>query len=320
MNTSPNPFVFFVGSPRSGTTMLKRMAGAHSMLAVTRETHWIPKYYERRRGITHEGLVLPELVDKLFEYHRFSQMKISRDRLLRIINRKPDPSYADLVTQIFDHYGKRKKKPLVGDKTPSYVRKIPTLTTLWPQAKVVHLIRDGRDVALSLRNWRMAHKAAGRFGTWQADPVVTAALWWKALVSLGRQDGSSLAGERYMELHYEALVKRPKHVCAGLTDFLGLPYEDAMVDYHKGKASEADGLSANAAWKPPTKGLRDWREQMPREDIERFEAVAGDLLDALGYERVCPVVPAGVRRQVDVLKKQFTQEANTRNWRLPESW
>ena len=320
MNTRLNPYVFFVGSPRSGTTMLKRMASAHSQLAVTRETHWIPKYYERRRGITDEGLVLPELVDQLFEYHRFSQMKLSRDRLLRICNRNPGLSYADLVTQIFDHYGKRKKKPLVGDKTPFYVRKIPTLATLWPQVRIVHLIRDGRDVALSMRNWRMAHKAAGRFATWKADPVVTGALWWKAMVAVGRQDGAKLGIERYWELHYEALVKHPQHVCAELTGFLGLPYEDAMVNYHQGKTCEGDGLSANAAWKPPTKGLRDWREQMPPEDIERFEAVAGDLLDALGYERAFPTVAHGVRQQTDLLKEQFTLEANTRNWRLPENW
>lgn len=300
--------------------MLKRMAGAHSQLAVTRETHWIPKYYERRKGVTDDGRVLPGLVDKLFEYHRFSQMKISRDRLTRIINRNPDISYADLVTHIFDYYGKRKKKPLVGDKTPSYVRKIPTLTALWPKARVAHLIRDGRDVALSLRNWRMAHKAAGRFGTWQADPVVTAAMWWKALVAVGRQDGASLGDERYWELHYEALVHRPQKVCVELTRFLGLPYEEAMVNYHKGKASDAEGLSANAAWKPPTKGLRDWRVQMAPEDVERFEAVAGDLLGDLGYERAYPVISSGVRQQVDLLKEQFTNEANTRNWRLPVSW
>jgi len=247
-------------------------------------------------------------------------MKISRDRLLRILNRNPGMCYADLVTHIFDHYGKRKNKPLVGDKTPSYVRKIPTLTTLWPKAKVVHLIRDGRDVALSLRNWRMAHKSAGRFGTWQADPVVTAALWWRAMVAVGRQDGAGLGAERYRELHYEALVGRPQHACAELTQFLGLPYEDAMVNYHRGKASKAEGLSANAAWMPPTKGLRDWREQMPAEDIERFEAAAGDLLDALDYERACPVIPSVVRRQIDLLKEQFTQEANMRKWRLPENW
>ncbi len=300
--------------------MLKRMANAHSLLAVTRETHWIPKYYERRWGITGAGLVMPELVDKLFEYHRFSQMKISRDRLLLSINRNPGMSYADLVTEIFDHYGKRKKKPLVGDKTPSYVRKIPTLSALWPRAKVAHLIRDGRDVALSLRNWRMVHKAAGRFASWQADPIVTAALWWKAMVSLGRQDGASLGAERYWELHYEALVQRPQHVCEGLTSFLGVPYEDAMVSYYKGKASEAKGLSANAAWRPPTKGLRDWRRQMLPDDIERFEAVAGDLLDALDYQRAYPVISAVVRRQTNLIKEQFTREAISRSWRLPENW
>ncbi len=315
-----NPYVFFVGSPRSGTTMLKRMAGAHSRLAVTRETHWIPKVFEKRQGVTAEGRVLPGLTEKLFAHHRFPQMKISRDRLTRILQQNPDMHYADLVACLFDHYGQRKHKPLVGDKTPSYVRKLPTLTTLWPQARVVHLIRDGRNVCLSLRNWRMVHKAAGRFGTWQADPIVTAALWWKTLVALGRQDGKVLGAHRYRELHYEKLVEQPREACTELADFLDLPYEDAMAHYYLGKTRSGVDLSANAAWLPPTVGLRDWRKQMPPADLERFEEAAGDLLDALAYPRGCSEISTAVKRQVARVKEQFTQEANARNWRLPESW
>ena len=315
-----NPYAFFVGSPRSGTTMLKRMASAHSQLAVTRETHWIPRYLEKRLGVSASGRVMPFLVEKLFEHHRFSQMKISRDRLTRIVQQNSELTYAQLVTRIFDHYGGRKNKPLVGDKTPSYVRKLPTLGALWPQARVVHLIRDGRNVCLSLRHWRMVHKAAGRFGTWHIDPVVTAALWWRGLVALGRQDGAAMGSNRYRELRYERLVEQPREACVELAGFLGLPYEDAMAHYYRGKTQTGPGLSANAAWLPPTSGLRDWREQMPGAELERFEGAAGDLLDALAYPRGCERISAAVQRQVSLIKEQFTREAAVRKWRLPEDW
>ena len=61
-----------------------------------------------------------------------------------------------------------------------------------------------------------------------------------------------------------------------------------MAAYHEGKARPAPGRSAKSAWLPPTPGLRDWRAQMAGRDVELFEALAGDLLSSLGYERAVP--------------------------------
>ena len=97
----------------------------------------------------------------------------------------------------------------MGDKTPGYVRRIPTLHALWPEAKFVHIIRDGRDVCLSAINWRKADHALGRFSTWTEDPITTAAVWWEWHVRLGREDGGSLPPKLYHEVRYEALVSVP---------------------------------------------------------------------------------------------------------------
>lgn len=317
---STNPFVFLVGSPRSGTTMLKRMVNAHPLIAVTRETHWIPGYYEKRKGVTDDGMVTGRMVDKLFEHHRFEQMKMCRERLEAIVGQNRGMTYASLVSRIFDHYGKRKNKPLVGDKTPTYVRKIPTLHQLWPQAKFVHLIRDGRDVCLSMRNWRMVHKAAGQFSTWQIDPIVTTALWWKALVGLGMQDGAALGKHQYLNLRYEQLVRTPGIECRKIASFLELPYSESMEHYYEGRTKTDGHLSTNAAWLPPTPGRRNWRDQLTAEQIERFEAVAGNLLDLLGYERACPNVSNLVAYNAGLIKQQFTKEMQAKNWRLPDLW
>jgi hypothetical protein len=66
-----NPYVFIVGSTRSGTTLLQRIVDAHPQIAVVHETHWITRYFEKRTGLTPEGLVTPELIPKLLEYRRF---------------------------------------------------------------------------------------------------------------------------------------------------------------------------------------------------------------------------------------------------------
>jgi Sulfotransferase family len=196
-----------------------------------------------------------------------------------LINSDKPLSYSSFVSAIFDLYGQRKGKSLVGDKTPSYVLSLPTLHGLWPTAKFVHTIRDGRDVCLSMLNWKKAQEAAGRLATWTQDPVLTSALWWKQRVRLGREDGSALGPELYYEIRYETLVSQPATECAALCDFLGLPYDDAMLRFHEGREKAGPGLDAKRAWRPTTPGLRDWRSQMTLDDIERFEVAAGDLLE-----------------------------------------
>jgi len=319
-SASINPYVFLVGCPRSGTTMLKRMVSAHPTVAITRETHWIPKIFEKRYGMDDAGKVTPRIVEKLFEHHRFDQMKFRAEKLTKLIENNPGMSYSELVSRIFENYGRRKNKPLVGDKTPSYVRSLPTLVQLWPKARFVHLIRDGRDVCLSMRKWRMASKAAGSFSTFQSEPVVTTALWWKALVGLGREDGMPISEKRYYELSYESLVTQPGEECRRLAHFLDLPYYQSMEKYYEGRTQAEAGLSTNAAWLPPTPGRRNWRDQMEAADVAQFEAAAGDLLEMLGYERASSGISARNQQLVAKVREQFQQEAAQRNWRLPKLW
>ena len=86
----------------------------------------------------------------------------------------------------------------------------------------------------------------------------------------------------YYEVRYESLVRNPVEESAALCEFLGLPYDEAMPRFHEGRTNAKPGLSAKKAWLPITPGLRDWRTQMTAEDVERFEAAAGELLDELG--------------------------------------
>lgn len=307
-----NPFVFIVGCPRSGTTLLRRMVNAHPQIAITRETHWISRWFKTRTGLTPEGMVTPELIPSLFQYHRFPALSLAREEVERLTASGDPLSYADFVTALFDLHGKKQGKPLVGDKTPGYVRNIPLLHSLWPKVRFVHLIRDGRDVCLSMRHWRMAERALGNYPTWAEDPVSTIALWWEWHVRLGRLGGLSLAPGQYWELRYESLVSQPEKACMALCNYLEIPFDGAMLRYNEGRTRECHKLSANKAWLPPTPGLRDWRSQMDPHDLERFEAVASELLDELDY-------PRGISRpEPEWLKHAcFMRDLFTRHVSLP---
>jgi len=284
-----NPVVFIVGCPRSGTTLLRHIVSAHPQIVITPEAHWIPLWFEKRIGLTPKGLVTVELISELLAHTKFALFRLGREELLTLAGSGEPISYASFVTGIFDLYGKKRGKKLVGNKTPDSVRRMDSLHALWPHARFVHLIRDGRDVALSMMNWpKVQHKKPGTFATWKDDPVSTAALWWELNVRRGREAGESLGPELYCEMQYEHLVAHPEQESAALCAFLGLPYDESMLHFHEAFVNTDAHLGARHDWQPITPSLRDWGTQMLAEDIELFEAAVGDLLDELGYARAFP--------------------------------
>ncbi len=320
-----NPYLFIVGCARSGTTLLQRLLNAHPRLAIIHETHWIPVFFRDRIGLTPEGLITPELIPRLLDHERFrkrfTKVGIGKKELEGLLKSGAAVSFADFVSGLFDLYGRLMDKPLVGDKTPRYVQNVPILHGLWPRARFIHLIRDGRDVCLSAINWKERGAVlANRFSTWGPHPVATAGVWWKWRVRLGREAGEMLGPELYTELRYEALVARPAEECARLCAFLGVAYDEAMLRFHEGRTRTDPELSAKRSWRPITPGLRDWRTQMSADDQERFEAAAGDLLDELGYPRAVPRPRPEAVAQAGRIREVFIQDLRSYEPVFPRRW
>jgi hypothetical protein len=310
-----DPYLFIVGCARSGTTLLHRIVDAHPEIAITPEMHWITRHFKKQNR-----LVTPELVSELTEHKRFAQFEIPREEFEGLLGSGEPVPYPTFLNRVFDLYGKVKNKPLVGNKTTSYVRSILELHALWPDAKFVHIIRDGRDVCLSILNWKKADRIVGRYASWEEDPVSTTALWWERKVRTGREDGAALGPRLYDETLYEDLVDDPERECKRLCEFLGVRYDDAMVRFHEGRERVEPGRSAKSAWLRVTSGLRDWRTQLCAGDVERFEAVAGDLLEELGYERAVPNPSSEAQEQAARIREAFTREPLARGDRQPGSW
>jgi Sulfotransferase family len=312
-----NPYVFLVGCPRSGTTLLRRIADAHPQLAVVHETRWIPRTFEFRRGLTPEGLVTPKLLARMRDARRLRRLEIDEGEFERSFGNVAGVPFASFVTALFDLYGERHGKRLVGDKSPGYVRYMPMLHGLWPHARFVHIIRDGRDVCLSVLDWR---KGATSYATFHQDPVTTIGVWWEWYVRLGLEGSSQLEADLYHELRYESLVAEPELETRRLCDVLGLPYDPEMLRFHKGRTVDDPRLDAKRAWKPVTAGLRSWRTQMSDEDVVRFESAAGVLLDELGYEPGAPSIPSRDLERAARIRERFIEQARERRRPVPKAW
>ena len=310
-----DPYLFIVGCARSGTTLVHRIVDAHPQIAITPEMHWITRQFRSRNG-----LVTPEVVSELTGHKRFAQFEIPRQQFEGLLGSGEALPYPTFLRRVFGLYGKINNKPLVGNKTPAYVRSIPTFHALWPEAKFVHIIRDGRDVCMSILNWKKAERIVGRYASWEEDPVSTTALWWERKVRKGREDGAALGPGLYQETLYEDLVEDPERECKRLCEFLGVPYDDAMIRFHEGRQRVKPGRSAKSAWLRVTSGLRDWRTQMCTGDVERFEAAVGELLEELGYPRAVPDPPGEMMENASRIRNSLRKDVLARGGRLPKGW
>jgi hypothetical protein len=277
-----NPYVFVVGCPRSGTTLLQRMLDHHPQLVVANDTHFIIRAVPGLQPGSNPPLT-DDLVERAVGHHRFHRLGVPTSEARELA--RGARTYREFIAALYSRLAAVRDKPLAGEKSPDYVKRLPTLSSLFPWARTIHIVRDGRDVALSTREWAREDRGPGRFALWREEPMAVLALWWRELVRSGRQDGDALGPRRYREVRYEELVKEPDERLRELAAFLGLPYAASMSRYFEGRTRREPGLSAKKAWLPPISGLRDWRTQMSERDAELFEAIAGDLLSKLGYAR-----------------------------------
>jgi Sulfotransferase family len=276
--------VIVLGFARSGTTLLKRMLDRNPELAIPTESYFLPQLWDRHGERPNREAFL----DDLERLPRLEDWGVTR---ADVAERLPDhPSFAQAVQAIYRAYADTQGKSRFGDKTPSYLRELDLLERAFPDARYVHLIRDGRDVALSF----LALGRRASFNWARPRGVGSIAVQWKREVADARRFGGREAVGRYAELRYEGLVADPESALREVCGVLELDFDPAMLEYHR--APDAGILQDHPRLaEPPAWPDRDWRDRMSPRQVELFETIAGDLLTDLGYERAFPEPSAAAR-------------------------
>ena len=224
MHSMPSPpAVFIVGSPRSGTTLLRMMLDSHPELAIPPETGFIPHALRciggtdasRRRAFC-ETLANFPVGASAWADHR-----VSRAELLNELKALVPFQLDQAIRCFYKLYAARFGKTRWGDKTPTYGLYAPAILRLLPEASFVHIVRDGRDVALSLRDLWFA---PGR-------DMTSLARQWRRDVRVTRR--LSQRCPRYMEVRYESLVRQTEIEIRRICEFIELEYHPAMLRYHE---------------------------------------------------------------------------------------
>jgi|HigsolmetaAR202D_1030399.scaffolds.fasta_scaffold04922_2 Sulfotransferase domain. len=282
------PFPFIVGMNRSGTTLLRMMLDAHPELTIPPETHFVPALIKatRQRGATPE-----DALAAMKSVREWGDFNFSDEEMLRRLRALPKLRPGPAVRTFYEAYAERQGKPRYGEKTPTYVQKMKLIQRALPEARFVHVIRDGRDVALSVLDRTVRDLTA-------AD----VARRWRKKIRKAQEDAPAL--RHYMEIRYEDLILDTEPVLRKVCEFLELPWSDDVLHYHErsperlkemarplpggGRAKELTVerrmKTHEMTTKPPSRDrVQRWRRQMTEEQRREFEEVAGDLLAELGY-------------------------------------
>jgi hypothetical protein len=271
--TPGGPPLLVLGVRRSGTTLLRVMLDRHSQLAVPDESYFVPQLADR-----HLRRVDPEeFVDDLRRIDTLTDWEVPLDEVRARL--RPGMPIGEAIGSVYAVYAAQRGKSRWGDKTPMYMQNLRLLERLFPAARFVHLIRDGRDAAASF----LAMPRGIVTETWM-HPRTPAdfAAQWRTEVAAARRLGRRV-GPRYLEVRYEDLVADAEATLRRVCEFGGLDYEPAMVDY-AGSVDVSAKPHQQRLKQPPTRAVRDWRTDLAAQEVAAFEAVAGDLLRELGYE------------------------------------
>lgn len=289
---APPPAPFIVGSPRSGTTLLRIMLDSHPLLAIPPETAFLREIKKQ----TQTTCTVEKMVEWITTYPSvhapvWSDFHLAREALKTAMSRLNPLTAAEGVRCFYKLYASKEKKPRWGDKTPDYALHMDSIRALIPESKFIHIIRDGRDAALSLR--------AQPFSP---GPTMTdQARYWMSIVEAGRRSAAYLGG--CMEVRYEQLVSNPEPVLRAVCSFLELPFNKAMLHHeeraerrlleHEGRVSPSGEIILtkaarrniwhNSARPVDVNLVGQWRLRITSAEIAEFESVAGSLLEELGY-------------------------------------
>lgn len=270
--------IFVVGAPRSGTTMLAVLLDRHSRIAMPPETQFFTESLPGMKKGMKKGMRREQMIDLALSNRRIVDLNLDRADLEGRFGKYPsDPSY--LFRSILEAYSCARKKERPGEKSPKHLEHVPRILELYPDAKVICIIRDGRDVVRSLMNVSWAEPGnPRRLGLFCSE--------WIDLACLAMGYSRAYPKDRFRIVRYEDLLEEPMRELTRLCEFLGEAFEPGQLDLEVKSAVvpgwEGDWKGKSAQGLDP-KRIEAWRRSGDKEQLWFMNCLMGAVLARLGY-------------------------------------
>jgi hypothetical protein len=298
--TATGGVFFVVGNQKSGTTWLMRMLDAHPEVLCKGEGRFFGGSW-RQKSLKQRDTMRPAS-SLYFAYLDAEYLRLWVERSVWSRNDSADEHLDNLTRMAIDYFlgGELLKsgKRVVGDKSPLLTPEtIREISAIYPEAKVIHIIRDGRDVAVSAayhsRNFGRARKRSGPNETessvFPEGQLEKLAAEWASRVGKTVEDGPRLLGNNYTEVRYEDLLHKPEAEVQRLLAFLAVDSDREAVTRCLDAASfERLSKGRRRGEEDPASFFRkgvagDWKHVFTQREREVFDQEAGELLARLGY-------------------------------------
>lgn len=307
--------IFVVGAPRSGTTLFQRILDAHPRIGVADEII----FFDIILGLKAEvpDLKAPGAIDRMFErlpsmdhFHNWNGLDETLAMVRQEMLEHPDPSYPLFFLKLMQVYARLRGKVRIGDKTPWNVRHLDEILAMFPDARIIHLVRDPRANVASRVELPRTSK-----------DVITAAVKWRIDVEAAHRfatGGKAHAGN-YLELRYEDLVRDPEPWVRKVCTVVGEEFDPAMLEFHRSRdVMFKDQPYKEGVFRPVnTASIDAYRKRLKPAQIRLIELIAAGPMRRLGYEKLPAAeggyapVPAQLLREI-VAWRAFKAEERRR--------
>lgn len=253
-----NP-IFVIGCPRSGTTILSQLLYKTNFCEPF-ETHYIPKYYKKLNdyGDLSKLNNFKKLFSHILAERPIMQWKLSIN-IEDVFAGIEEPNYKHIIDAIGTEIAKKQNKLFWGDKTPRYLFEIDTIYKLFPDSKYIYIIRDGRDVALSLLE-----------RPWPPYNIMTCAEYWKQINTPSQTLAILEEKNQLYTVKYEDLLTNPEQKIKEIYLFLGQDLNTKEISDLIGKLKKGN--------------FNKWKTKMSPVQIKLFEQCSANTLKRFGYE------------------------------------
>lgn len=265
--------IFIVGMNGSGTTMLSDCLNNHPQIYIHKiESRIIPYYYHKldQFGDLNNESSFSKLLNEFSNNSAFwicnNHQAVEIPFNFREIK---DKSLSKVIDITFSYFASRENKAIWGDHSPKYALFIPGIIEMFPDAKIIHIVRDGRDCAQSFRR-RFKYN------------IYRTVYNWKKLVQQARKDGSAAGPDRYLEIKYEDLTESPETHMQHICSFLEVPFDRRVLF-----SNMPMYLGENEKLKKIVKNSEKWRKAFSKKQIKKLEIIAGVTLGNFGYDVIC---------------------------------
>lgn len=242
---------FIIGSPRSGTTLLRLMLNKHSKVSVPPEAGFLAWLYDEYKDFSFTEKNATNFIATLRKTTKIEHWDIDFNLLTKFIFLEKPTSFPSLINCVYIFYSKYKllkEVEVYGDKNNFFLNKIDLLAKLYKGVKFIHIIRDGRSVAVSYKDLNKK-KIASIYAPDLPSNIEEIAKEWNHNVQKINASFDKLEAVQHITVRFEDLILEPEQSLRDICDFLEIDYDNEMLNFFQ--TTEKEGLEPSdfLSWK-----------------------------------------------------------------------